>query len=234
MPARARERSRFLLARLVVPPDLEEQAVAALWDSGCLGVQVVASGRVPRLTLDAYYPGRGGTRRLGSRLLVSMRRAGLAGRARPRLTAILAGGWVEKWQRSLRPMTVGRFLIVPEGCRPGAARRPRHVIRVRFGQAFGTGEHASTRMCLRLLQRHLARGASVVDLGTGSGILAMAACRLGAGRVTALDNDGVALGVARDNLRDNNLEERVRLDWRSREDLLEHAIRLDLADAEDM
>ena len=212
MTARASLRQRFLLARLVVPATLEEQAVAALWDSGCLGVHVVASGRARRLTLKAYYPDQAGAGRLGSRIESVLRRAGMPGQARPRLSAVRAGGWVEKWQTSLRPMSIGRFLIVPEGCLPGAASRGRKVIGVRFGQAFGTGEHASTRLCLRLLQRYVPpAGAGVADLGTGSGILAMAACRLGAGRVIALDSDAVALGVARANLRDNDLEGRVRL-----------------------
>jgi ribosomal protein L11 methyltransferase len=201
-----------VLARLIVPSALEEQAVAALWESGCLGVQVVASGRARRLTLDAYYPGRAGTRRLGGRLGIALRRAGLAGQARPRLTMVGAGRWVQKWQRSLLPMTVGRFLIVPEGCRSTAPLRGRHPIRVRFGQAFGTGEHASTRLCLRLLEKHLApTGARVADLGTGSGILAMAARLLGADNVIAFDDDAVALDVARVNLRDNGLQRRVRL-----------------------
>jgi len=185
--------------------------VAALWDSGCLGVQVVASGRAQRLTLNAYYPGQAGAKRLGGRLGTALRRAGVGEQARPRLSAVRAGHWVERWQRTLRPMTIGRFLIVPEGCRSVAAGRGRTLIRVRFGQAFGTGEHASTRLCLRLLETHLRPGATVADLGTGSGILAMAACRLGARRVIAVDDDEVALGVARANLRDNNLQGRVRL-----------------------
>src|SRR4029453_8625487 len=110
-------------------------------------------------------------------------------------------------------MAVGAFLILPEGCRaPKSDRRSRHhLLRVRYGQAFGTGEHASTRLCLRLLRRHLVPGGVVGDLGTGSGILAMAACRLGAGRVVAIDDDEVALRVARANLRDNDLKERVEL-----------------------
>src|SRR5882762_6221739 len=144
MTAQTLPRQRLLLARLVVPATLEEQAVAALWDSGCLGVHVVASGKAPRLTLKAYYPGQAGARRLGSRLESLFRRAGMPGKGRPRLSVVRAGGWVEKWQSSLRPMSIGRFLIVPEGCRSGAAARGRRVIRVRFGQAFGTGEHAST------------------------------------------------------------------------------------------
>lgn len=101
-------------------------------------------------------------------------------------------------------MAIGPFLVVPEGCRAPAARG-RVVLRVRFGQAFGTGEHATTRLCLRLLSAHLERGDRVVDLGTGSGILAMAARRLGAARVVAADNDDAALEVARSNLAANGL-----------------------------
>jgi ribosomal protein L11 methyltransferase len=209
MPARVMEASRFVLARVLVAPDQEERAVSALWDSGCLGVQVLASGRRGRLRLDAYFPGRAWTGRLEARLRAALRRSGL--QQRPRLTSVKGGGWVERWQRSLRPMTVGRFLILPEGRRSPSSGR-RIPIRVRFGQAFGTGEHASTRLCLRLLCRHLgAPGGRVADLGTGSGILAIASRRLGAGRVIGLDDDGVALAVARANLRDNGLGGSIRL-----------------------
>jgi ribosomal protein L11 methyltransferase len=192
-----------------VPPALEEQTVAALWDSGCLGVQVTASGRRKRLTLDAYYPGPAGQRRLGTRLRLALRQAGLEGRASARLSSVAMGRWVERWQKSLRPIVVGPFVIVPEGSAEPAPRKGRSVLRVRFGQAFGTGEHPSTQMCLRLLGRHLRSGERVVDLGTGSAILAMAASRLGAGRVTAIDCDTVALEVAHANLRDNRLLDRI-------------------------
>jgi ribosomal protein L11 methyltransferase len=212
MPARVEERSGFLRARVLVSPALEEQAVAALWDSGCLGVQVIAAGRQGRLRLDAYYPGKAGKGRLEARLAEALHRTGLKRQPKARLARVSAGRWVERWQRSLRPMTVGRFQILPEGCRSPAARGGRIPIRVRFGQAFGTGEHASTQLCLRLLARHLGPpGGRVADLGTGSGILAIAALRLGAGRVTALDDDGVALSVARANLRDNGLRGSIRL-----------------------
>jgi ribosomal protein L11 methyltransferase len=199
----------FLRARLVVQPALEEQAVAALWEIGCLGVHIVASGRVPRLTLHAYYPGRAGVKRLGGRLRKALLGAGLGETGRFRLSSVGPGRWVERWQRTLRPMQIGTFLVVPEGRSVSSRRGGRHTLRVRFGQAFGTGEHASTRLCLRLLERHLASGQSVADVGAGSGILAMAACRLGAGRVVAIDNDEVALSVARLNFRDNGLSERI-------------------------
>jgi len=193
---------------MVIPPALEEQVVAGLWDSGCLGVQVTASGRAPRLLLDAYFPGPASLRRLDERLRRSLLRVGVGRVARARLRTVSAGRWVERWQRSLRPMSIGDFVVVPEGCAASALNR-RHVLRVRFGQAFGTGEHATTRMCLRLIGAHLRSGEQVIDLGTGSAILAMAATRLGAGRVIAVDNDPAALVVAKANLADNGLGGRV-------------------------
>jgi len=106
-------------------------------------------------------------------------------------------------------MAIGRcLLVVPEGCRVPESRR-RIAIRVRFGQAFGTGEHASTRLTLRLLESLVERGDRVIDLGTGTGILAMAACRLGAGRVMAVDHDPIAIRVARANVKLNRLEGRI-------------------------
>ncbi len=194
----------------MIPPALEETAVAALWDGGCLGVQVLATGRARRLTLDAYFSGQADRRRLTARLWLALRRSGIGGGIPFRLSAAPARRWVERWQRSLRPMAIGPFLVVPEGCL-APAPAGRHILNVRFGQAFGTGEHATTRLCLRVLRGHLRSGDRVVDLGTGSGILAMAACRLGAGRVVAMDNDEVAIEVARANLADNGLTGRVEL-----------------------
>jgi ribosomal protein L11 methyltransferase len=94
-------------------------------------------------------------------------------------------------------MPIGRrILAVPEGCaRPKPGRRI--VLKIPFGQAFGTGEHASTRLCLKFLESVLRRGDRVLDLGTGTGILALAARRLGAGAVLGIDNDPVAVAVAR-------------------------------------
>lgn len=118
---------------------------------------------------------------------------------------------MEAWQKSVQPMPIGRrTLALPEGRRTPRNER-RLVIRIPFGQAFGTGEHASTRLSLRLLEQHLREGDRVVDLGTGTGILAVAALRLGAGQVLAIDADPIALRVARDTLRRNRLAEAIQL-----------------------
>lgn len=204
---------RFLCLNLVLPPDREDAAVAALHEAGCLGVQArpaAGAGAGARLLLSAWFTDRRTIRPLSTRLLRGLRATGVPVRRAPRLVVRRDHGWVEVWRRSLRPMRIGRrILIIPEGCT--TATRGRVAIRMRFGRAFGTGEHASTRLALRLLELSLRAGDRVIDIGTGTGILAMAASRLGARTVRALDNDPVALGVARRNLLDNRLGRRVRL-----------------------
>lgn len=211
---RGPRRAGYYEARLDVPAHLEEPSVAAFWEAGSLGVEVVSAARTrrrPRIAMQAYFSGRLSRATLERRIAGALRRAGIDLPAPPPLHAVPAGNWVEQWQRTLRPMRVGRrFLIVPEGVR-APSLRGRLPIHVRFGQAFGTGEHATTRMSLRLLESCLVPGDRVIDLGAGTGILSIAAHRLGAKSVLAVDNDPVAVAVARDTLKQNGLERRVRL-----------------------
>jgi len=107
-----------------------------------------------------------------------------------------------------RPLSIGRDLgvIDTSGRWPATLPRPRILLEVGSAMAFGTGEHATTASCLRLLQVEAAdldAGWSCLDLGTGSGILAMAAEKLGAGSVTAIDYDPRAVRAARANVRRN-------------------------------
>jgi ribosomal protein L11 methyltransferase len=108
-------------------------------------------------------------------------------------------------------MPIGRRLLALPESIAAPARTRRIVIRVPFGQAFGTGEHATTRLCLRLLEESLEAGDRVADLGTGTGLLAVAALRLGASHVLAVDRDPVAVRVARETLRRNRAGSRVTL-----------------------
>lgn len=119
--------------------------------------------------------------------------------------------WAGRWRRSLEPRRVGRRLVVaPEDAEPGPADDDL-VLRIDPGMAFGTGEHGTTRGMLRLLEEAVAPGDRVLDVGTGSGILALAAVRLGAERVVALDVDEDALAVARRNLERNGVAGAVHL-----------------------
>lgn len=119
--------------------------------------------------------------------------------------------WAVRWKRGLRPRRVGRRVIVaPTWAEP----RPRPgdiVIRIDPQMAFGTGEHATTRGVLRLLQEIPLDGAPVLDIGTGSGILSIAAVKLGAERALGIDRDEFALENARSNIIRNDVEDRVEL-----------------------
>jgi ribosomal protein L11 methyltransferase len=119
--------------------------------------------------------------------------------------------WTVKWREGLAARRVGcRTIVTPSWISP--ERRPGDVVIVIDPQmAFGTGEHASTRGALRLLEWAARPGAIVLDAGTGSGILAIAAALLGAARVDAVDYDGSALGNAVENVARNGCTSRVRI-----------------------
>lgn len=114
-------------------------------------------------------------------------------------------------EAKVRPMRIGRwFWIGPAGV--AAPAEPGLLsVWLEPGPAFGTGAHPTTQLCLRALERHLRPGAQVLDLGTGSGVLAIAAARLGAGSVLGVDIDPDALAVARANVLHNSVDKQVRL-----------------------
>ncbi len=112
-------------------------------------------------------------------------------------------GWLDASSRRRPPLLAGRFAVVdrPPAEDSGAvALGGRELLVIPASRAFGTGEHATTRLCLELLSERVRPGDTVLDLGTGSGILAIAAARLGARRVLALDIDPAVLEVTAENV----------------------------------
>ena len=133
-------------------------------------------------------------------------------------TSVEAQDWAETWKERYQPIPIGeRLLIVPSWVGlPSSSRLP---LVLDPGMAFGTGTHPSTQQCLLALERHLQPGSTVIDLGCGSGILAIAAARLGAGRVLALDIDPLAVEATIENCRRNAAAETVRTELGSLDDL---------------
>jgi ribosomal protein L11 methyltransferase len=119
--------------------------------------------------------------------------------------------WAESWKHHFTPRPIGRQLYV---CPPWERLAPsdRLAIVINPGMVFGTGQHATTRGCLELLE-HAARKSSIaraLDLGTGSGILAIALAKLGVPEIWAVDVDPVARAAARDNARAHGVGDRIR------------------------
>lgn len=121
--------------------------------------------------------------------------------------------WAEAWKRAYRLQRIGRGLVIVPSWEEYAPRAGEHVVHLDPGMAFGTGLHETTRLCLMLLETHLRPGARLVDVGTGSGILAIAAARLGASQVTALDADPIAVHAAQENVARNQVEDVVQVRW---------------------
>lgn len=116
--------------------------------------------------------------------------------------------WAESWKKYYKTQRVGRRLVVvPSWEHPDDNDNADSlVVYLDPGMAFGTGTHPTTRRCLQTIEDHIRGGEFVYDVGTGSGILSIAAAKLGAGRVVAIDLDPVAVRIARENVSLNHVE----------------------------
>lgn len=117
--------------------------------------------------------------------------------------------WAENWKKYYKPFRVGERIIIKPEWEPVDERPGDLVIEIDPGMAFGNGTHETTAMCLSLIEAWMEPGDTVLDVGTGSGILSIAAAKLGAKRVTAIDLDPLAVRVAKENIDRNGLGEVV-------------------------
>ena len=117
--------------------------------------------------------------------------------------------WANAWKQYFKPQRVGKRLVVKPTWEDFDAAPDDLIIQIDPGMAFGTGLHGTTRLCLRALEDAVKPGMRIADVGTGSGILSIAAAHLGAAHVEAVDNDPVAVRVALENVEVNEVGDRV-------------------------
>lgn len=119
--------------------------------------------------------------------------------------------WNEEWERTIRPLHITERIVVAPTWNPYTPHGSEVLITIDPKMSFGTGDHETTRLVLRLMERRVRPGMRVLDIGTGTGILAIAAVRLGAAGALGIDTDEWSYANAIENVRLNNVEERVRI-----------------------
>lgn len=117
--------------------------------------------------------------------------------------------WANAWKQHYQVQRIGERLVIVPSWLSYTPQEGDVLLNLDPGMAFGTGLHPTTRLCLGLLERLVQPGVSVLDVGTGSGILALAAIGLGATHVLALDNDPVAVDAARQNVERNGTQDKI-------------------------
>ncbi|MDQ1278602.1 MAG: ribosomal protein methyltransferase, partial [Thermodesulfobacteriota bacterium] len=221
------QKEKWLKIEIVLPPDLSDALSNFLMEIGAQGVSQergeLQDGNgfqediLPE-TMKAYFPHdvRVDKRMEALQTYINELMVLFPNLPRPEWSTewIVDADWGEAWKKYFKPLRVTKNIIIKptwERYSPGGHDI---IIEIDPGMAFGTGQHPSTRMCLQamedlILQDRAARSWRVMDVGAGTGILGIAAAKLGAGKVVCVEIDKQAVDIAGENIRTNGVEDKV-------------------------
>lgn len=194
-------------------PETSEGLTNLLWEMGALGVvEEETPGAAP--WLRSFFSETADPRALSAAVsgyLSGLRALGLPAAGEPRVRPCLEEAWAEAWRQSFAPRAVGKRLLIAPPWEVPRLNDGRQPVVIEPGRAFGTGHHGSTLGCLGLIEWSLAHHpvTRALDIGTGTGILAIAAAVLGVSTVTALDIDPDAVASTQRNVERNSLVGRI-------------------------
>lgn len=194
---------------IVIEPAAREAVEYALMEAGALGTELSEEAGETAL-VAGYFSARPELALVSAELLEALRIYDLPSSSlrKTQVREVANQDWLGEWKKTWQPVEVGRFIVAP----PWSDVKPvrdRIVIRIEPGMAFGTGTHETTRLCLKAITRFF-KGGSLLDVGTGSGILAIAAAKsFPLARIEACDNDPDAIAIASENARLNEVAEQI-------------------------
>lgn len=211
--------SKWVEVRVVVPPDAVDAVSGFFFDQGSLGITETEGKdpeRGPYVLLQAYFddePFRAIAAEFEKELRDALTDAG-AGSPRIWVDELPFGDWAEGWKKYFKPRRIGKRVIVAPTWEEYSPQGDDVVVRVDPGMAFGTGQHETTSLCLEALEELVKEkpAARVLDVGTGTGILMIAAVLLGAASAHGTDIDPEAITATRENVENNALSAKVTVD----------------------
>ena len=130
--------------------------------------------------------------------------------------------WSKKWKEHWKPTRASEHIVICPSWEDDALKKDEILIHLDPGSAFGTGTHATTQLCIQAIEKYVKDGDFVADIGTGSGILAIAAIKCGASRAVGIDNDPLVIDVAIDNAQVNNVLSKIEFEHKTADELLKN------------
>lgn len=204
---------RYPFVHVDVPAEMVDETSASLFELGAEGVEerdegtLAKSAASGKVTLVAAFP---------TRADAEQAIAALGAELHARYDEIVGDAWRDAWKEHYRPFTIartadGRAVVVRPPWEEHPAEPGEHVLELEPGRAFGTGLHETTRLVAQALAEHAREldGATIFDVGCGSGVLALVALALGAARATCVDIDPASIDVTRENAARNGMADRV-------------------------
>ncbi len=192
--------------------EASEAVANYLFERDATGIEIrdTPAPNSPSVTLISYFPTDD---LIGERVhnlhefLANLIQAGIDTHpAKVTLESIEEDNWSEQWRSAFPPQKIGKRLVIAPTWDDIVPESSEVLIRLDPGMAFGTGQHPTTQLALELLEISVKGANAVADIGTGSGILAIAAAKLGAKRVDAIDLDATTIPIARNNIQLNKVE----------------------------
>lgn len=189
----------------------ESAVTAQLWNANTTGLEI-SEDSAEKLTLRAYFDALPDIEKLKANILRALRLSDLPDTALQSIQSLTIADqdWLAEWKKGYEPVLIGeKLLITPSWKREQLGVNDRVIVQIDPGMAFGTGTHETTRGCLELLEKYW-HGGSLLDVGTGTGILAIAAIKLfPSSRVVGFDIDPEAIDVALENAEINGVADEL-------------------------